>query len=62
MCLGFNKIGVSADRRAVTALKKKTKKKEKKKKSRFGVCVCVCYYLFLSLSLFSTITKKATEK
>ena len=61
--LGFNKIGVSADGRAVTAFKKKTKKKEKKKKkSRFGVCVCVCYYLFLSLSLFSTITKKATEK
>ena len=50
--LGFDKIGVSADGRAVTAFKKKTKKKEKKKKkSRFGVCVCVCVLLSFSFSL-----------
>lgn len=59
--LGFIKY---ADRRAFK--KKKTKKKKlklklkKKKSSRFGVCVCVIIFFFLSL--FSTITKKATEK
>ena len=61
--LGFIKY---ADRRA---FKKKTKKKmtekkklkkKKKKSSRFSVCVCVIIFFFLSL--FSTITKKATEK
>jgi hypothetical protein len=66
LCLGFIK---SADRRAFK--KKKTKKKKtekkklklkkkKKKSSRFSVCVCVIIFFFLSL--FSTITKKATEK
>ena len=62
--LGFIKY---ADRRAFK--KKKTKKKmtekkklkkKKKKSSRFSVCVCVIIFFFLSL--FSTITKKATEK
>ena len=64
--LGFVKY---ADRRAFK--KKKTKKKmtekkkkklklKKKKSSRFSVCVCVIIFFFLSL--FSTITKKATEK
>ena len=59
--LGFIKY---ADRRAFK--KKKTKKKMtekkklKKKSSRFSVCVCVIIFFFLSL--FSTITKKATEK
>ena len=63
--LGFIK---SADRRAFK--KKKTKKKKtekkklklkkKKKSSRFSACVCVLIFFFLSL--FSTITKKATEK
>ena len=64
--LGFIK---SADRRAFK--KKKTKKKKtekkklklkkkKKKSSRFSVRVCVLIFFFLSL--FSTITKKATEK
>ena len=63
--LGFIK---SADRRAFK--KKKTKKKKtekkklklkkKKKSGRFSACVCVLIFFFLSL--FSTITKKATEK
>ena len=65
--LGFIK---SADRRAFKkkkTKKKKTekkklklKKKKKKKSSRFSACVCVLIFFFLSL--FSTITKKATEK
>ena len=67
LCLGFIK---SADRRAFKkkkTKKKKTekkklklKKKKKKKSSRFSACVCVLIFFFLSL--FSTITKKATEK
>lgn len=65
--LGFIKY---ADRRAFKKkkTKKKTtekkklklKKKKKKKSSRFSACVCVLIFFFLSL--FSTITKKATEK
>ena len=65
--LGFIK---SADRRAFKKkkTKKKTtekkklklKKKKKKKSGRFSACVCVLIFFFLSL--FSTITKKATEK
>jgi hypothetical protein len=62
--LGFIKY---ADRRAFKKKtkkkmteKKKLKKKKKKKSSRFSVCVCVIIFFFLSL--FSTITKKATEK
>ena len=63
--LGFIKY---ADRRAFKKKKtkkkmtekKKLKKKKKKKSSRFSVCVCVTIFFFLSL--FSTITKKATEK
>ena len=63
--LGFIK---SADRRAFkkkktkkkTTEKKKLKLKKKKKSSRFSACVCVLIFFFLSL--FSTITKKATEK
>ena len=58
----------SADRRAFkkkktkkkTTEKKKLKLKKKKKSSRFSACVCVLIFFFLSL--FSTITKKATEK
>ena len=61
--LGFIKY---ADRRAFKKKKtkkkmtekKKLKKKKKKKSSRFSVCVIIFFFL----SLFSTITKKATEK
>ena len=63
-CLGFIK---SADRSAFKKTKKKKTekkklklKKKKKKSSRFSACVCVIIFFFLSL--FSTITKKATEK
>ena len=63
LCLGFIK---SADRSAFKKTKKKKtekkklKLKKKKKSSRFSACVCVIIFFFLSL--FSTITKKATEK
>jgi hypothetical protein len=61
--LGFNKIGVSADGRAVTAFKKKTKKKEKKKKkSRFGVCVCVLLSFSFSLSFLYYYKKGDREE
>ena len=51
---------VKKTKKKKTEKKKLKLKKKKKKSSRFSACVCVIIFFFLSL--FSTITKKATEK